>query len=215
MLCVSPATLIIGEHFMSKVLLLVLLLMSSVAQANTVLILGDSLSAGYRMAAEQAWPQLLAKQWRQEGRRVEVVNASVSGDTTQQGLQRLPPLLERHQPSLVLLELGGNDGLRGLPPPLIQRNLSTLIELADDAGARVVLTEIKLPPNYGRRYLQQFEQVFSQLADQHRLPLLPFFVEPLIGRQGMMMDDGIHPTADAQPLIAGQVHAFLTPYLEP
>lgn len=199
---------------MLRTLLVILLLVSSASHANTVLILGDSLSAGYRMNAEQAWPRLLAEQWRQEGRRVEVVNASVSGDTTQGGLQRLPPLLERHQPSLVVLELGGNDGLRGLPPPLIKRNLKALIELADQAGARVVLTEIRLPPNYGRRYLEQFESVFSSLARQHELPLLPFFVTPLIGENGMMMDDGIHPSVQAQPLIARQVHEFLTPYLE-
>lgn len=167
------------------------------------------------MSVDQAWPRLLAEQWRQEGRRVEVVNASVSGDTTQGGLQRLPPLLERHQPSLVVLELGGNDGLRGLPPPLIERNLDTMIALADRAGARVVLTEIRLPPNYGRRYLEQFEGIFGKLAERHELPLLPFFVSPLLGENGMMMDDGIHPTAEAQPRIARQVHAFLTPYLEP
>ncbi|OIN10427.1 arylesterase [Oceanisphaera psychrotolerans] len=199
---------------MPRILLLILLLVSSVTHANTVLILGDSLSAGYRMSAEQAWPRLLAEQWRQEGRQVELVNASVSGDTTQGGLQRLPPLLERHQPSLVVLELGGNDGLRGLPPPLIERNLKALIQLADKAGAKVILTDIRLPPNYGRRYLQQFEPIFGKLAEAHRLPLLPFFVSPLIGENGMMMDDGIHPTASAQPLIARQVHAFLTPYLE-
>ncbi|ATG73091.1 arylesterase [Zobellella denitrificans] len=200
---------------MPRILLTILLLVSSVAHANTVLILGDSLSAGYRMNADQAWPRLLAEQWRREGRNVEVVNASVSGDTTQGGLQRLPPLLERHQPSLVVLELGGNDGLRGLPPPLIERNLDTMIALADRAGARVVLTEIRLPPNYGRRYLEQFEGIFDKLAKRHELPLLPFFVAPLLNEHGMMMDDGIHPTAEAQPLIARQVHAFLTPYLEP
>lgn len=192
---------------------MILLLVSSVTHANTVLILGDSLSAGYRMNIDQAWPTLLAEKWQQEGRQIEVINASVSGDTTQGGLQRLPPLLERHKPSLVVLELGGNDGLRGLPPPLIERNLKALIALADDSGAQVVLTNIRLPPNYGRRYLQQFEPIFGNLAEAYQLPLLPFFVSPLIGENGMMMDDGIHPTASAQPLIARQVHEFLTPYL--
>lgn len=192
---------------------MILLLVSSVTHANTVLILGDSLSAGYRMSIDQAWPTLLAEKWQQEGRQIEVINASVSGDTTQGGLQRLPPLLERHKPSLVVLELGGNDGLRGLPPPLIERNLKALIALADDSGAQVVLTNIRLPPNYGRRYLQQFEPIFGNLAEAYQLPLLPFFVSPLIGENGMMMDDGIHPTASAQPLIARQVHEFLTPYL--
>ncbi|WP_107851541.1 arylesterase [Oceanimonas marisflavi] len=200
---------------MLRILVLLIVLGPSAVLADTLLILGDSLSAGYRMRSEQAWPHLLAEQWQREGRRVTVINASVSGDTTQGGLQRLPPLLQRHRPSLVLLELGGNDGLRGLPPRLIERNLDRLIALARKAGARVVLTDIQLPPNYGRRYLRQFERVFSRLAQDHELPLLPFFVAPLIGRNGMMMDDGIHPTAAAQPLIAQQVSEFLAPYLTP
>ncbi|MCC4265923.1 arylesterase [Oceanimonas baumannii] len=198
---------------MLRILVLLVSLVSPAVLADTLLILGDSLSAGYRMRSDQAWPHLLAEQWQREGRQVTVVNASVSGDTTQGGLQRLPPLLQRHQPSLVLLELGGNDGLRGLPPKLIERNLAQLITLAGDAGARVVLTDIQLPPNYGRRYLQQFEGVFNRLASDHQLPLLPFFVAPLVGQNGMMMDDGIHPTAAAQPLIAEQVSEFLAPYL--
>ncbi|MFH7566393.1 arylesterase [Oceanimonas smirnovii] len=198
---------------MLRILVLFVFLGSPAVLADTLLILGDSLSAGYRMRADQAWPHLLAEKWQQQGRDVTVINASVSGDTTQGGLQRLPPLLQRHQPSLVLLELGGNDGLRGLPPDLIERNLAQLITLANNAGARVVLTDIQLPPNYGRRYLQQFESLFSRLATQQQVPLLPFFVAPLIGQNGMMMDDGIHPTAEAQPLIAEQVDEFLTPYL--
>lgn len=193
---------------------MVLALVSSFAHANTVLVLGDSLSAGYRMNAAQAWPRLLADTWQQEGRPITLVNASVSGDTTQGGLQRLPALLTQHQPSWVIIALGGNDGLRGLPPASIQHNLETLIALADDAGARVVLTQIKLPPNYGRRYLEQFESLYPRLARQHQLPLLPFFVEPLLSQRGMMMDDGIHPTEQAQPLIARQVHEFLRPYVE-
>lgn len=163
---------------------------------------------------QQAWPQLLAKRWQQEEVTVELINASVSGDTTQGGLQRLPSLLNKHQPSLVLLELGGNDGLRGLPPVLIEQNLEQMINLSQASGAKVVLTDIKLPPNYGRRYLQQFEAIFSALAKQHNLPLLPFFVAPFIGDEGMMMDDGIHPTAKAQPTIVEQVHEFLTPYVQ-
>ncbi|MGO4999317.1 arylesterase [Oceanisphaera sp. W20_SRM_FM3] len=198
---------------MSRVLLLLLILVSSVTHANTILILGDSLSAGYRMNASQAWPQLLAKRWQQEGLAVELVNASVSGDTTQGGLQRLPALLKKHQPSLVLLELGGNDGLRGLPPALIEKNLNQMINMAQDSGAKVILTDIQLPPNYGRRYLQKFEAIFSDLAKAHKVPLLPFFVAPLIGQDGMLMDDGIHPTAQAQDAIVSQVHGFLVPYL--
>lgn len=198
---------------MLRALVIVVVLVSSLAHANTLLVLGDSLSAGYRMNVSQAWPNLLASTWQQEGRPITVVNASVSGDTTQGGLQRLPRLLADHQPSWVIIALGGNDGLRGLPPALIERNLEQLITLANDAGARVILTQIKLPPNYGHRYLTQFESLYPRLARQHQLPLLPFFVEPLIDQSDMMMDDGIHPTERAQPLIARQVHRFLIPYL--
>lgn len=189
-------------------------MVSSATYANTVLILGDSLSAGYRMQAEQAWPQLLAKQWQTEQPELTLINASVSGDTTQGGLQRLPALLKRHQPDWVLLELGGNDGLRGLPPKAIRDNLTTMIELAQKSDAKVILTEIQLPPNYGRRYLSQFEAIFTELAQQHELNLLPFFVAPLIEQEGMMMEDGIHPTAKAQESIAQQVYTFLTPLVE-
>ena len=199
---------------MARVLFLVLLMASSAAYANTILILGDSLSAGYRMQADQAWPQLLAKQWQSEQPELTLINASVSGDTTQGGLQRLPALLKRHQPDWVLLELGGNDGLRGLPPRAIEDNLTTMIELAQQSGAKVILTEIQLPPNYGRRYLSQFEAIFTTLAKQHDLEVLPFFVAPLIEQDGMMMEDGIHPTAKAQASIAQQVHTFLTPLVE-
>lgn len=165
------------------------------------------------MNAEQAWPQLLAKRWQQEQVAVKLINASVSGDTTQGGLQRLPSLLKKHQPSLVLLELGGNDGLRGLPPALIEKNLEQMINLSQASGAKVILTDIQLPPNYGRRYLQKFEPIFSELAKTHQVPLLPFFVAPFIADEGMMMADGIHPTAQAQAAIVSQVHEFLTPYL--
>src|SRR5699024_7831030 len=144
---------------------------------------------------EQAWPQLLAQRWQQENRKVSVINASVSGDTTQGGLQRLPALLAQHQPNLVLLELGGNDGLRGLPPPLIASNLTEMIRLAQAAQAKVILTDMQLPPNYGRRYLDKFAAIFSDLANEYQLPLLPFFVAPLIDNEQMMMEDGIHPSA--------------------
>ena len=199
---------------MPRVLLLLLILVSSVTHANTILILGDSLSAGYRMNAEQAWPQQLAQRWQDEKLTVTLINASVSGDTTEGGLQRLPALLTKHKPTLVLLELGGNDGLRGLPAPRIKKNLQQMITLAQASGAKVILTEIQLPPNYGPRYLKQFSAIFSDLAKRHKLPLLPFFVAPLIDKPGMMMDDGIHPTAQAQAAIVRQVHGFVTPYVQ-
>lgn len=166
------------------------------------------------MNAEQAWPQQLAQRWQDEKLTVTVINASVSGDTTQGGLQRLPALLTKHKPTLVLLELGGNDGLRGLPAPRIKKNLQQMISLAQASGAKVILTEIQLPPNYGPRYLKQFSAIFSDLAKRHKLPLLPFFVAPLIDKPGMMMDDGIHPTAQAQAAIVRQVHGFVTPYVQ-
>ncbi|MGL5948855.1 MAG: arylesterase [Aeromonas sp.] len=183
-------------------------LWAQAANLPTWLILGDSLSAGYQMPAEKSWPALLDKRWQAAGLG-RVINASISGETTQGGLARLPALLAQHQPSAVLIELGANDGLRGQPTAAMQANLAQMIALAKAQGAQVVLTQIKLPRNYGARYGRQFEQVFTDLAAASMLPLLPFFIEPLLNRPELMLPDGLHPTAAAQPLIAEQVASFL------
>jgi len=171
----------------------------SSAQAQTLLVLGDSLSAGYQMQVEQSWPALLNQKWQEEGGKHTLLNASISGETTQGALARLPALLKEHKPDWLLIELGGNDGLRGFAPTITRQNLASMIALAKEQQTRVVLTQIQLPRNYGARYLRQFEQIFPELAQANDLPLLPFFMDDIALRPELMMNDGIHPTPAAQP----------------
>ena len=187
-------------------------LLSSV-QAQTLLVLGDSLSAGYQMQVEQSWPALLNQKWQDEGGKHTLLNASISGETTQGALARLPALLKEHKPDWLLIELGGNDGLRGFAPTITRQNLASMIALAKEQQTRVVLTQIQLPRNYGARYLRQFEQIFPELAQANDLPLLPFFMDDIALRPELMMNDGIHPTPAAQPQIRDKVARFMEPLL--
>ncbi|MFQ1685168.1 arylesterase [Aeromonas veronii] len=185
----------------------------SSAQAQTLLVLGDSLSAGYQMQVEQSWPALLNQKWQEEGGKHTLLNASISGETTQGALARLPALLKKHKPDWLLIELGGNDGLRGFAPTITRQNLASMIALAKEQQTRVVLTQIQLPRNYGARYLRQFEQIFPELAQANDLPLLPFFMDDIALRPELMMNDGIHPTPAAQPQIRDKVARFMEPLL--
>lgn len=185
----------------------------SSAQAQTLLVLGDSLSAGYQMQVEQSWPALLNQKWQEEGGKHTLLNASISGETTQGALARLPALLKEHKPDWLLIELGGNDGLRGFAPTITRQNLASMIALAKAQQTRVVLTQIQLPRNYGARYLRQFEQIFPELAQANDLPLLPFFMDDIALRPELMMNDGIHPTPAAQPQIRDKVARFMEPLL--
>ncbi|BBU03603.1 MULTISPECIES: arylesterase [Aeromonas] len=187
-------------------------LLSSV-QAQTLLVLGDSLSAGYQMQLEQSWPALLNQKWQEEGGKHTLLNASISGETTQGALARLPALLKEHNPDWLLIELGGNDGLRGFAPTITRQNLANMIALAKEQQTCVVLTQIQLPRNYGARYLRQFEQIFPELAKANDLPLLPFFMDDIALRPELMMNDGIHPTPAAQPQIRDKVARFMEPLL--
>lgn len=181
--------------------------------ADTLLVLGDSLSAGYRMAANQAWPSLLDATWQSSSPapKVRVVNASISGDTATQGLARLSTLLQQHQPRWVLIELGGNDGLRGFPPQNVERDLASIITQVKTANAQPLLMQIRLPANYGRRYTESFSAVYPRLAKTFDIPLLPFFMEQVYLKPEWMQDDGIHPNRDAQPFIAGWMAKQLEP----
>lgn len=176
--------------------------------ADTLLVLGDSLSAGYRMAGNTAWPALLNDKWQTK---TPVVNASISGDTSQQGLARLPALLKQHQPRWVLVELGGNDGLRGFPPQQTEQTLRTIIEHIKAANAQPLLMQIRLPANYGRRYNEAFSAIYPALAKEFDIPLLPFFMEEVYLKPQWMQDDGIHPNRDAQPFIADWMATRLAP----
>ena len=185
----------------------------SADQAQTLVVLGDSLSAGYQMQVEQSWPALLNQKWQGEGGEHTLLNASISGETTQGALARLPALLKEHKPDWLLIELGGNDGLRGFAPTITRQNLASMIALAKEQQTRVVLTQIQLPRNYGARYLRQFEQIFPELAQANDLPLLPFFMDDIALRPELMMNDGIHPTPAAQPQIRDKVARFMEPLL--
>lgn len=166
------------------------------------------------MPAERAWPSLLDNQWRAKPDGIRVVNASISGDTATQGLARLPALLKHHKPRWVLIELGGNDGLRGFPPPAIAKDLAQAITQIRQAGAQPLLMQIMLPANYGRRYTESFSAIYPALAQQYHVPLLPFFMEQVYLKPQWMQDDEIHPNADAQDFIAQWMSTRLYPLLK-
>jgi len=191
--------------------LLLLLLITRTAAADTLLILGDSLSAGYRMSASTAWPALLNDKWQQKP---DVINASISGDTATQGLGRLPALLQQHQPQWVLIELGGNDGLRGFPPQNIEQDLRNIITAIKAANARPLLMQIRLPANYGRRYNEAFSGIYPKLAQEYDIPLVPFFMEQVYLKPEWMQQDGIHPNPAAQPFIADLMATQLAPLVK-
>ncbi len=188
---------------------------AAAAPSRAILVLGDSLSAGYGIRLEQGWVTLLQKRLEDQGYGYRVVNASVSGETTLGGLTRLPRALALHRPEIVIVELGGNDGLRGLPIESTRSNLTRIVELAQRANARVLLLGMKIPPNYGPRYADAFERIFADLATQRRVPLLPFFLDRVALTPGMMQDDGIHPNATGQPLLLDNVWPVLRPLLRP
>jgi acyl-CoA thioesterase-1 len=169
--------------------------------ARTILVLGDSISAGYGINVEEGWVALLQKRLKAQGYGYRVVNASVSGETTSGGLQRLPRALSLHKPEIVILELGGNDGLRGLPIATTRENMNRMVELSTGAGARVLLLGMKVPPNYGPRYTEGFERIFAELASRKKLPFVPFFLDQVALKPGLMQADGLHPTAAAQRLM--------------
>lgn len=177
-------------------------LVAGAAQAATILVFGDSISAAYGLEAKQGWvPRLQQRLDKTEPGKHRVVNGSLSGETTAGGRARLPPLLARHKPDIVIIELGGNDGLRGQPPQAIAANLKKMIADARAAKAQVLLFAIKIPPNYGRLYTQAFEKVFVTVSQEEKVPLLPFFLASAKGDLVALQADGIHPTAAAQPVL--------------
>jgi acyl-CoA thioesterase-1 len=169
------------------------------AQARTILFLGDSISAGYGMSLEQGWVALLARQLDHSHPGFEVVNASISGETSVGALARLPALLTEHEPAVVVIELGGNDGLRGYPVKRFRENLSSMTALSQDAGAGVILVQMEIPPNYGSRYTQAFSESYALVAAETGALLAPFLLDGVATAPGLMQADGIHPTVEAQP----------------
>jgi acyl-CoA thioesterase-1 len=179
----------------------------------TILVLGDSLSAGFGMAASEGWVNLLRDRLGSQGFPHRVVNASISGDTTRGGLNRLPAALDTHRPDIVILELGGNDGLRGLPLQAMRDNLDQAIALSQEAGAKVLLVGMQIPPNYGPAYTRGFAQIYTQLAERHDLPLVPFLLAGVSEERRLMQADNIHPTAAAQPRLLDNIWPRLEPLL--
>jgi len=178
--------------------------------SSTLLIVGDSLSAGYGLDADQSWVDLIASDPNETlGTDVQILNASISGETTTGGLSRLPGLLERHQPTAVLVALGANDGLRGLPLETMQDNLKAMFQLIEGSGAQVLYAGIELPRNYGGPFTRAFRRAQDQVATETGVAYLPFFLEPVALKRELFQDDGLHPTAEAQPIIAEYLASFL------
>jgi acyl-CoA thioesterase I len=186
------------------------ILLGANTYGSTLLVLGDSLSAGYGINQENGWVALLEKDLGDDHR---IINGSISGDTTGGGLNRLPRLLEEFSPDFVLLELGGNDGLRGQPLALMKANLQAMIRLVREAGAEPVLFGMRLPPNYGRRYSDAFAAVYPQLSEAEDVLLIPFQLEELSVTEGMIQEDGLHPTAMAQPIIKEVIKRYIKPLM--
>ena len=176
-----------------------------------VLVWGDSLSAAYGIPVDKGWVSLLQEQYKDE---LDIVNGSISGETTQGGLSRLPEALALHKPTLLLLELGANDGLRGIQTETMQENLQQMIVMSQEAGAKVALLGIRIPLNYGFTYTQKFEKVYVDLAEKFELPLLPFLLETVALDYDLMQSDGLHPTADAQPKVLEHVMTMLKSVLD-
>ena len=192
---------------------LALMCMAQNAAAGTILIVGDSISAGFGLDTRLGWVSLLEQRLEREGHDDRVVNASISGDTSAGGQARLPALLTEHKPDVVIVELGGNDGLRGQPPAQLQQNLAAMIDAAKTAGAKVLLLGMQLPPNYGVRYTEAFARVYTQLADEKQIALVPFFLEGVGGHPELMQADGLHPAAAGQKRLLDNVWPALKPLL--
>ena len=178
-----------------------------------ILVFGDSVSAGYGIRVEQGWVNLLAQKITQLGYKFKIVNASVSGETTAGGLARLPHALDVQQPQILILELGGNDGLRSLPLETTHDNLDRMIQLARGRGITVLLVGMRMPPNYGERYTSGFQKMYTELAQQYKLPWVPFLLEKVALNPALMQADGIHPTEPGEPLLLDTVWPKLEPLL--
>jgi len=185
------------------------------APAPSILVVGDSLSSGYGIEMRDGWVTLLQQRLIKQGYPHTVVNASISGDTTSGGRVRLPDTLKRHRPQIVILELGGNDGMRGLPLRETRANLEAMIKAAQSAGAQVLLVGIHIPPNYGPEYTGKFHAIYHELARVHSTALLPFLLKGVALTPGFMQPDGIHPRAAAQPRLLDNIWLYLEPLLKP
>ena len=179
-----------------------------------IVVLGDSISAGYGIEVDEGWVALLQKKLLETKSNYSISNASISGDTTAGGLARIDPILTVNKPAIVLLQLGANDGLRGLSPVEMKNNLAEIVHRAQKSGAKVILLGMKIPPNYGKRYVDLFYNVYPQLAKDLNIPFVPFLLEDVALNKNLMQADGLHPNAKAQPILADKVEPYLFPLLK-
>lgn len=199
---------------MAKFLCVVIMaLMSQTLMAKSIVVLGDSISAAYGIDVAQGWVALVQKKLNDTHHDFTLYNDSISGDTSAGGLARLDQALSLRKPNILILELGANDGLRGLPPAQMKSNLVEIIRRAQHANAKVLLLGIKIPPNYGKRYIEMFYNVYPQLAQEMHIPVIPFLLEDIALTTGLMQPDGLHPNAQAQPIIAEKIWQQLLPLL--
>jgi acyl-CoA thioesterase I len=193
---------------------LIMSLISMTAIAKPIVVLGDSISAGYGIEVDQGWVALLQKKLVKSNSDYKIINESISGDTTAGGLARIDRILAVQTPAIVLIQLGANDGLRGLSPVQMKNNLAEMTRRAQKAGAKVVLLGMKIPPNYGKRYVDMFYNVYPQLAKELEVPFVPFILEDVALDKDLMQADGLHPNTKAQAIIAGKIESYLFPLLK-
>lgn len=199
---------------MCKLLLIgLLVLVSPLTLAKSIVVLGDSISASYGFEAQYGWVTLLQKRIKPSHPKYTIINASISGDTTAGGLARLPQLLKQYKPDIVLLELGANDGLRGMSIKLMQKNLSSIIERSKKSGAKVLLLSMRIPSNYGNRYTSSFYNSYKKVAERQNISVVPFILEDIALNKALMQVDGLHPNATAQPMIEKHIFPYLLPLL--
>ena len=204
------------EKYGLKIILILFLTFSYsiIAESKKLLILGDSISAGYGLKESENWVQLLENSLRKSGQELQIINSSISGDTTIGGLSRIESDLEEHKPNYVLVELGGNDALRGYPINKIKSNLLKIIDTSLLAKANPIIMQIRIPPNYGKNYVAAFESIYSEIAEEKNIPILTFLLEKVALNKSLMQLDGIHPNQKAQQIIASQVEQELLSILK-
>ena len=204
------------EKYGLKIILILFLTFSYsiIAESKKLLILGDSISAGYGLKESENWVQLLENSLRKSGQELQIINSSISGDTTIGGLSRIESDLKEHKPNYVLIELGGNDALRGYPINKIKSNLLKIIEVSVLAKANPIIMQIRIPPNYGKNYVAAFESIYSEIAEEKNIPILTFLLENVALNKSLMQLDGIHPNQKAQQIIASQVEQELLSILK-
>jgi len=183
------------------ILIMAFLLINTIKAENNILIVGDSLSAAYGLKQKQGWVYLLQQRLDKKYPQYQIINESISGDTTANGLIRLPQALQHSQPKIVIIELGANDGLRGLPVSFVNKNLRIMIQAIQQSKAKILLLGMRIPPNYGKRYSEAIAAIYSQLAQQYQLELVPFMLDGIAGNPTLIQADGLHPNAQAQVLI--------------